>query len=95
MELPFDEKFEDGFYVRTFSEDLIEEDLQWHWDKESRIVVCESDTDWLFQYDNQLPIKLQKNKPIYISEGEYHRLIKGTGNLTLKVKKLISEESKR
>jgi len=36
--------------------------------------------------DNQIPIKLEKGKKILIPEGKYHRLIKGTGDLTLEVK---------
>jgi hypothetical protein len=93
MELPFKENIIDGFNVRTFSEEINEEDLKWHWDNEDRIVVCEYDTDWLFQMDNRLPVKIEKNKPIFIPEGEYHRIIKGTGNLTVKVKKLVCEKT--
>lgn len=90
MDLPFKENIVDGFHIRTFSEHVDDEDLKWHWDNEDRIVVCEYDTDWSFQMDNQLPVKILKNKPIFIPEGEYHRIIKGTGNLTVKVKKLTS-----
>ena len=86
--LPFDEVFSDGFNVRTFSSTLSESELKWHFDEQDRIVVCENDTDWLLQMDNQLPIKIKKNEPIFIPEGEYHRIIKGTGDLVVKVKKL-------
>ncbi len=89
---PFKEQLKDGFHVRTFSEDLSEMDLKWHFDNEDRIVLCEGETDWLFQMDNELPIKIEKNTPIFIPEGEYHRIIKGTGNLTVKVKKINKTE---
>lgn len=88
MDLPFKEQLKHGFYIRTFSSDLKETELKWHFDMEDRIVVCEEDTDWMFQMDNQLPIKILKNTPILIPEGEYHRIIKGTGDLTVKVKKI-------
>ena len=87
--LPFQENFADGFYTRIFSSETIHEDLKWHWDEENRVIICEHDTDWLFQYDNQIPFKIERNKQFYIKEGEYHRLIKGTGDLTLKIKKLV------
>lgn len=88
MELPFSEKINNGFYIRTFSSDLNENELKWHFDEEDRIVICENDTDWLFQYDNELPITINKNKPIFIQKNIYHRIIKGTNNLKLKIKKL-------
>ena len=36
--------------------------------------------------DDHIPIRLEKGKKILIPEGKYHRLIKGTGDLTLEVK---------
>ena len=52
MELPFSEKINNGVYIRTFSSDLNENELKWHFDEEDRIVICENNTDWLFQFDN-------------------------------------------
>ena len=88
MNLPFSEKINNGFYIRTFSSDLNENELKWHFDEEDRIVICENDTDWLFQFDNELPITINKNEPIVIQKNIYHRIIKGTNNLKLKIKKL-------
>ena len=87
--LPFSELIKEGYYFRTFDSNINEQELKWHWDNEDRIVVCEHDTDWLFQRDNELPHPIEKDTLIYITEGEYHRIIKGTGNLTLKVKKIV------
>jgi hypothetical protein len=86
--LPFSEELKDGFHIRTFSSDLNETELKWHWDEEDRIVVCENETDWLIQLDNELPQKILKNKPIYIKEGVYHRLIKGSSDVIFKIKKI-------
>ena len=88
MELPFSEKINNGVYIRTFSSDLNENELKWHFDEEDRIVICENNTDWLFQFDNELPITINKNEPIFIQKNIYHRIIKGTNNLKLKIKKL-------
>lgn len=87
--LPFTEIKSNGFYERTFSKSTNESELKWHFDQEDRIVVCEHDTNWLFQMDNELPIKIEKNKSIFIPEGEYHRIIKGDGDLIVKIKKLV------
>jgi hypothetical protein len=88
-ELPFIENITDGFNVRTFSSNVSELELKWHFDEEDRIVVCEHETDWYFQMDNELPVRIEKGKQYFIPEGEYHRIIKGTGNLIVKIKKLV------
>lgn len=87
MILPFEERIENGFNIRKFSEITDESEFKWHRDKEDRIIICEEKTDWLFQKDNELPISFDNQ--IFIEKEVYHRLIKGTGNLTLKIKKLV------
>jgi hypothetical protein len=42
-------------------------------------VECSSETDWKFQFDNELPISVKG--VIKIPKGEWHRLIKGTEDL--------------
>jgi hypothetical protein len=42
-------------------------------------------TDWKLQLENQLPTSI--NQPIFIPRHEWHRAIKGTGNLKLKIYK--------
>lgn len=85
---PYKEQLIEGYNIRTFSANLTENELKWHWDEENRIVVCEHDTDWMIQLDNELPKKISKGEKIYIPEGVYHRLIKGSNDIVLKVKKL-------
>ena len=75
--------FEEG--VREFSAELNPEELMWHRDNEDRIVEPIGSTDWKLQLDNQLPILL-KNQ-IFIPRGMWHRAIKGTGNLKIKITK--------
>jgi hypothetical protein len=87
MILPFEEsKLNDSTYVRTFYENVDSGDLHWHRDFEDRIIESTHQTDWTFQIDNELPQKLDKN--IFVPKGVYHRLIKGNGNLVLKIIKL-------
>jgi hypothetical protein len=59
----------------------------WHRDNENRIVEALHHTDWQLQLDNELPTSL--DKPIFIPKHHYHRVIKGNGNLRVKIQKLI------
>ena len=86
MEFPFNEHIEDGYYIRTFSQDVDEHELVWHRDREDRIIIPLNENDWMIQMDNQLPELL--NKEFFIPKGEYHRVIKGNGDLNLKIKKM-------
>lgn len=73
--------------VRTFLQEVDEFELVWHRDREDRIVTTLSETDWKFQFENELPIKLEGE--IHIPKNKFHRLIKGTGDIKLRVKKII------
>jgi hypothetical protein len=84
--LPFHETITEGYHVRVFNESTDSDELVWHRDREDRIVVCDHPTDWRFQMDNSLPIGL--TEPVFVPKETYHRLVKGTGELTVRVKKL-------
>lgn len=87
MSFPFEEKkVSSNKFARTFKENVLDDDLQWHYDKEDRIIECHQDTDWMFQFDNELP--KQVSGEIFILKNRWHRLIKGAGDLTVIVKKL-------
>lgn len=85
MNLPFQqEKLSDKEVIRLFSEFIDEEDLKWHFDEEDRIVEALEPTDWLIQFDNQLP-QLIEGK-VEIPAGVYHRVIKGKKDFKIKIK---------
>ena len=71
--------------IRTFSCNIPDEELKWHWDEEDRIVEPLNVNDWQFQFDNCLPEKIYK--PIHIPSGVIHRVIKGSGDLIVKITK--------
>ena len=81
---PYSQKQEDGYIIREFSQNTPSFEFVWHRDKEDRIVQATHDTDWLFQLDNETPQRLTKNK-LFIPKETYHRLIKGTGDLVVKI----------
>ena len=71
--------------IRKFSSNVDEMELVWHRDREDRLIKSTHDTDWKFQFDDELPIDLYKDGLIAIPKGLYHRLIKGTTPLTIKI----------
>jgi len=75
----------DSYIIREFSENIDPIELLWHRDNENRTVEIIGETDWKLQLDNQLPTSL--NQPICIPKHEWHRVIKGTGTLKLKIYK--------
>ena len=86
MSLPFQEtKLENNIFIREFSHDTDSGEFVWHRDRESRIIEPIGETDWLIQLDNELPKKIEGK--IFIPVGIYHRLIKGTGDLQIKLEK--------
>lgn len=86
--LPFREILSKNHSTRTFSKDINKSELKWHFDNEDREVTFLHESDWSFQMDNKLPIKITKGLVITIPEGEFHRVIKGTGDLNVKIRKL-------
>ena len=87
MDLPFQEtKISDNTFIREFSQDTDSGDFMWHRDREDRIIESLNNTDWMVQLDNELPKKIEGE--VFIPMGSYHRLIKGTGDLKVKVIKI-------
>lgn len=85
-ELPFiQEDISDTIKIRTFSEDTEFGELMWHRDRENRLVEILESNGWKYQSDNGLPVEMKKGDKIFIPEGLYHRVIKGNGDLIIKV----------
>ena len=85
--LPFKEKIDGDFVVRKFSDLLKEGELVWHRDIEDRIIFPLHESDWKIQIDNEIPQPLNVDNPVFIKSEQFHRLIKGTGELEVKVYK--------
>lgn len=82
---PFCDYSCDGFFYRYFKEDTKESDLVWHKDEENRKVKVFCGRKWKIQFDNELPKELHVNEEFEIPKYKYHRLIKGEGDLLLKI----------
>ena len=75
----------DKYIIREFNENIDPIELKWHRDSTDRTLEILGETDWKLQLDNQLPTSI--NKQIFIPRHLYHRVIKGTGTLKLKIYK--------
>jgi hypothetical protein len=74
-------------YIREFSSDVDTHELEWHIDRENRTIEVIENNNWYFQLDNNLPQLLKET--IFIPKETYHRVIKGTGNLKVRITKHI------
>lgn len=83
MDFPFTQKTFDGKIMRTFSSDVDEDELKWHYDLKDRKVQIIRGDNWGLQMDNQLPEILTPLKEYFIPKGVYHRVIKGNGELVV------------
>jgi len=75
----------DKYIIREFNENIDPIELLWHRDLENRTIEILEETNWKIQLENHLPTSLKER--IFIPKYEWHRVIKGTGNLKLKIHK--------
>jgi len=75
----------DGTTSRLFSASTKPERLKWHMDDEDRLIEPLGPNNWQFQFEDQLPVPL--NKSIFIKRHQWHRLIKGDGPLMISITK--------
>jgi hypothetical protein len=80
---PYKDVLIDDTLIREFDESIDPVELMWHRDNESRIIQSVENTDWKFQLENQLPIEIKGE--IFIPRGVWHRIIKGTGSVKVKI----------
>ena len=99
--LPFKEDFilkcnNNVIVKRYFDKDLESNMLNWHIDKEDRYVKVLSSNGWYFQFENNLPFKLIKNRIIFIKKGSWHRILnRNLGNLSLLILKKVDNENEK
>ncbi len=74
--------------MREFKENVDDSELIWHLDREDRVVIPLKSSGWKLQMDNELPKPLVEGREYFIPKMTYHRVIKGTGDLEIKLIKL-------
>lgn len=86
MENPYKQmEINEDSFIRIFESSVESNELVWHRDREDRMVEILEENDWKFQFDNELPITLKLNETIMIPKNTYHRVIKGTTDLKVKI----------
>ena len=85
MQPYIDLKITDSYIIREFGDNIDPIELMWHRDDEDRVVEIIGETNWQIQLDDQLPTSM--NVPIFIPKHEWHRVVKGTGKLQIKIHK--------
>lgn len=72
--------------IRTFTSLVDPNELIWHRDRKDREIVAVSGNGWKLQIDNEMPIELNSDEKYKIPKETFHRIIKGEGDLILKIK---------
>ena len=80
-----DHKLNNGSILRTFSKDVVSEELVWHKDKLDRRVEVIEGSGWEIQVENGLPRQLKEGDTVWIPALTYHRIKRGTTDLVLKI----------
>ena len=86
--LPFKQTIKDGVKTRVFDKNIDDHELQWHRDERDRIVEVVKGSGWKFQMDDKLPVTLKEGDRFTIPSEIYHRVIRGNGDLVIKIKEL-------
>ena len=71
--------------IREFSADVDPMELIWHEDQEDRTIEVLTGSGWQFQFDEDIPFEMVTGDRFEIPKGYLHRVIKGKGNLTIKI----------
>jgi hypothetical protein len=71
--------------IRTFSSNVPNDELLWHRDQQRRRVRVITSDNWQFQYEDELPIPMEPGTILEIPAMEYHRIIKGNGDLVVEI----------
>lgn len=86
---PYRDDARDGFFIRLFDENVEQDELVWHRDHRSRRVDVLEGEGWQVQFDNHLPFRIIPGDHFTIKANEYHRLIKGSSKLKLRITEVL------
>lgn len=85
---PYTDSLESNIKVRVFKSTLNESELKWHRDENKRYIKIVSGHNWKIQLEDNFPFTLIEGKTYFINSQKWHRLIKGQGDLTIKIKEI-------
>jgi hypothetical protein len=74
---PFEQtQIDDDVFARVFARDVDHDELVWHRDEKTRKVTVIESSGWFIQYDNELPVEMNKGDEYTIDAGVYHRILR-------------------
>lgn len=85
MKKPYLEIVKDNVITRVIPKNVTSAELVWHRDRNDRVVEILQSEGWKFQMDNELPQTLKRGDILEIEKNTYHRVIKGEGDLVIKI----------
>jgi len=85
MAIPYIEYKKNNKLIRTFKDNVNENELVWHKDKKNRTVEVIHSNGWFFQLDNEYPVELKNGDYFFVPNNTYHRIIKGNGDLIVSI----------
>lgn len=85
-------KRQDGSILREFRHDVSSDELVWHQDKLTREVKVIKANGWKLQLEVGLPFGLRDGDTYLIPARSWHRVIKGSGNLTIEITEFDGED---
>ena len=87
--IPFKQKIiAPKIVLRAFNDDVSQDELNWHKDHEDRdVFVLSAGEGWGVQFEDKLPRRLVKNDRIVVKANEWHRVIKGDGEMQILIVK--------
>ena len=80
-----DQKLNNKTFLRTFSKDVLTEELVWHRDRENRFVEVLEGEGWELQLEDKLPQPLIVGEEYLIPAYTFHRVKRGITDLKLKI----------
>lgn len=73
------------YFYRIFETNVDDEELVWHRDHRDRTCYVVEGEGWKIQFDNKNPVDLKEGDFVSINSMDYHRLLKGSNRLVLKI----------
>ena len=83
MVRPYKQIKEGKKIVRTFSNEVSEDELVWHRDREDSLIVVIKSGGWCLQLDEEMPTTLVEGSEYFIPKETFHGVIKGFEDLVV------------
>jgi quercetin dioxygenase-like cupin family protein len=84
-EKPYTQAVNNNIIIRTFEKNVSPDELKWHRDSHDRTIEVLKGTNWFYQLDDSIPIKMQEGMIFKINKDVWHRVIGGDSDLVVRI----------